>query len=177
MTATRTRDAPTTTDRGASDLLDLDSGRSNETRKRVGKAVKTDAVGKTYPPSMYAVGREKVREYALAVGETNPLHLDVRAARRAGYADVVAPPMFAVVYSTPAVVMAVFDPDVAMDFAMEVHGAQEFRWGPLVIAPYSASWILSGTQSALSYRSRPRGDRDPEHQPARQSIPPTDVDL
>jgi hypothetical protein len=28
-------------------------------------AVKTDAVGKTYTPSMYAVGREKVREYAL----------------------------------------------------------------------------------------------------------------
>jgi acyl dehydratase len=97
-------------------------------------AVKTDAVGKTYPPSTYAVGREKIREYALAVGETNPLHLDVRAARSAGYADVVAPPMFAVVYSTPAVVMAVFDPDVAMNFAMEVHGAQEFRWGPLVIA-------------------------------------------
>src|SRR6266566_3571643 len=54
--------------------------------------------------------------------------------RRGGYADVVAPPMFAVVYSTPAVVMAVFDPDVAMNFAMEVHGAQQFRWGPLVIA-------------------------------------------
>lgn len=85
-------------------------------------AVKTDAVGKTYPLSMYAVGREKVREYALAVGERNPVHLDVQAARRAGYADVVAPPMFAALYSTPAVVMAVFDPDVAMNFAMEVHG-------------------------------------------------------
>ena len=96
--------------------------------------VKTGAVGKTYPPTVYAVAREKVREYALAVGERNPVHLDVRAARRAGYADVVAPPMFAVIYSTPAVVMAVFDPDVAMNFAMEVHGAQEFRWGPLVIA-------------------------------------------
>jgi acyl dehydratase len=97
-------------------------------------AIQTDAVGKVYPPAVYAVGREKVREYALAVGESNPVHLDVRAARRAGYADVVAPPMFAVVYSTPAVVMAVFDPDVAMSFAMEVHGAQELCWGPLVIA-------------------------------------------
>jgi acyl dehydratase len=97
-------------------------------------AVKTDAVGKSYPPSIYAVGREKVREYAPAVGETNPLHLDVVAARGAGYPDVVAPPMFAVVYSTPALVMGVFDPDVAMNFAMEVHGAQEFCWGPLVTA-------------------------------------------
>ena len=96
--------------------------------------VKTDAIGKTYPPSLYAVGREKVREYALAVGESNPLYLDVQAARRAGYTDVVAPPTFAVVYSTPAVVTAMFDPDVGMNFAMEVHGAQLFRWGPLVIA-------------------------------------------
>ena len=30
--------------------------------------LKTDAVGKKYPPTVYAVGREKVREYALAVG-------------------------------------------------------------------------------------------------------------
>jgi acyl dehydratase len=97
-------------------------------------AVKTDAIGKPYPPSIYAIGREKVREYAHAVGETNPVHFDVQAANRAGYADVVAPPMFAAVYSTPAVVMAVFDPEVGMNFAMEVHGAQEFRWGPLVIA-------------------------------------------
>ena len=52
-------------------------------------------------PSLYAVGREKIREYARAVGETNPVHLDVEAARAAGYADVVAPPMFAVVYSAP----------------------------------------------------------------------------
>ena len=32
-------------------------------------ALSTDAVGKTYPPVVYAVGREKVREFALAVGE------------------------------------------------------------------------------------------------------------
>ena len=61
-------------------------------------ALKTDAVGKTYPPVNYAVGREKVREFASAVGEENPLHHDPDAAREAGYADVVAPPMFAVVY-------------------------------------------------------------------------------
>jgi acyl dehydratase len=97
-------------------------------------ALKTDAVGKTYPPTIYAVGREKVREYALAVGETNPVHLDVEAARAAGHADVVAPPMFAVVYSAPAMGPAIFDPDVAMNFAMMVHGGQEFRWGPLVVA-------------------------------------------
>jgi acyl dehydratase len=96
--------------------------------------VKTDAVGKEFPPSVYAVGREKIREYANAVGETNPLHLDPEAARAAGYADVVAPPMFAVVYTAPVLGPAIFDPDVGINFAMMVHGGQEFEWGPLVVA-------------------------------------------
>jgi len=47
--------------------------------------------------AVYAVGREKVREYAYAVGETDPRYLDPDAAREAGFADVVAPPMFAAV--------------------------------------------------------------------------------
>jgi acyl dehydratase len=97
-------------------------------------SVSTDAIGKTYPPLTYAVGREKIREYALAVGETNALYLHVDAARAAGYRDVVAPPMFAVVYSGPAIGPVLFDADVGIDFARMVHGGQEFRWGPLVVA-------------------------------------------
>jgi len=93
-----------------------------------------DVIGKTYPATTYAVGREKVREYALAVGETDPLYLDVEAARAAGHADVVAPPMFAVVYSMPAVAVPMFDPELRIDFARLVHGGQEFTWGPLVVA-------------------------------------------
>ena len=97
-------------------------------------ALRTDVVGKQYPPRTYAVGREKVREYARAVGETEPLHLDLEAARAAGYADLVAPPMFAVVYAAPAMGPALFDPEVGIDFARMVHAAQEFAWGPLVVA-------------------------------------------
>jgi acyl dehydratase len=92
------------------------------------------AVGKTFPAVSYAVGREKVREYARAVGETNPLHLDPAAARAAGHRDVVAPPMFATVYASPAVMPAFVDPEVGIDFARMVHGAQEFAWGLLVVA-------------------------------------------
>ena len=91
------------------------------------------AVGKRYPPTTYAVGREKIREYAYATGESNPLHLDLDAARAAGYRDLVAPPMFAVVYAAPAVAPGLFDPEVGIDFARMVHGGQQFEWGPLVI--------------------------------------------
>ena len=97
-------------------------------------AVNTDVIGKTFAPATYAVGREKIREFAHAVGETDPLYLDVEAARAAGYADVVAPPMFAVVYSLPAVWPALFDEEVGIDFARMVHGGQEFEWGPVVVA-------------------------------------------
>jgi acyl dehydratase len=97
-------------------------------------ATTTSAVGKTYPPTTYAVGREKIREYASAVGETNPLYFDVDAARSAGYADVVAPPMFAVVYGARAVGPAIVDPEVGIDFARMLHAGQEFVWGPLVVA-------------------------------------------
>ena len=97
-------------------------------------AVNTQPIGKTYEPVLYAVGREKIREYAHAVGETNPLHLDLEAARAAGHSDLVAPPMFVVVYAGRALWPALFDPELEINFSMVVHGGQEFRWGPLVVA-------------------------------------------
>ena len=96
--------------------------------------VNTKAIGKTYEPVTYAVGREKIREYARAVGETDPLHLDLEQARAAGYRDLVAPPMFAVVYSAPSGGPPIFDPELELNFARMVHGGQQFEWGPLVIA-------------------------------------------
>src|ERR1700738_3957863 len=95
--------------------------------------INTNVVGKTYEPALYAVGREKIKEYARAVGETTPLHLDEQAARAAGYADVVAPPMFAVVYSAPSVGPLIFDPEIGINFAMMVHGGQGVEGGPLVL--------------------------------------------
>ncbi len=82
----------------------------------------------------YLVGREKVREYAAAIGETAPICHDVDAARAAGYDDVVAPPMFAAVYSWRAMGPAVLDPEVGIDFDRLVHGAQEFTWHEPVVA-------------------------------------------
>ena len=92
-------------------------------------AVNEDAIGKSYPPVTYQVGREKIREYAHALGITNPVHHDREAAVAAGFRDVVAPPMFCVVYSAPALGPAVVDPEVGINLATMVHGGQEFVWG------------------------------------------------
>lgn len=96
--------------------------------------VNTAAIGKRFAPGTYVVGREKIREYAAAIGETNPIHTDPQAARAAGYADVVAPPMFAVVFVSQTMGPTLFDPEVGMNFALMVHGAQRLDWERPVVA-------------------------------------------
>lgn len=96
--------------------------------------VETKAIGKEYPATTYEVGAEKIREYADAVGEGGAVHRDREAARAAGFRDVVAPPMFAVVYSARAMAPGIFDPEVGINFATMVHGGQEFVWGEPVCA-------------------------------------------
>jgi len=90
--------------------------------------VKTQAIGKSYPPFEYEVGKEKIAEYARVVGEESPVYFDRGAATEAGFRDVVAPPMFAVIYSWGAVAHPALDPEVDLNFAMLVHGGQEFAW-------------------------------------------------
>ena len=87
------------------------------------------AKGKRYPPFEYEVGKEKIREFAQAVGEDNAVYFDRAAAKAAGFRDIPAPPMFAVVYSAGAMGPAILDPEVGIDFARMVHGGQEFVWG------------------------------------------------
>jgi acyl dehydratase len=105
--------------------------------------VKTEAIGKSYPPVEYEVGKEKIGEYARAVGEENQVYYDRDAARAAGFRDVPAPPMFAVVYSWGSVALPAVDPDVDLNFAMLVHGGQEFVWGEPVCSGDVISTVAS----------------------------------
>lgn len=83
--------------------------------------------GRSYPPSPpYEVGREKIREFADAVGEASAVHRDPEAARAAGYKDVIAPPTFAVVLSLKVNDLLIDDPDLGLDYGRVVHGDQSF---------------------------------------------------
>ena len=97
-------------------------------------SVNTEAIGKEWPATTYTIGSEKIREYASAVGETNPVYDDPDAAKAAGFRDLVAPPMFCVVYSNAAMPAAMLDPEVGIDFDKLVHGEQQFEWGEPVCA-------------------------------------------
>lgn len=89
--------------------------------------VNADFVGRTYEPSPpYAVGREKIKEFALAVGADDPVHVDGEAARAAGYADVIAPPTFAVLIAQQCDAQFIRDPEAGIDYSRVVHGEQAF---------------------------------------------------
>jgi acyl dehydratase len=116
--------------------------------------VKESAKGKTYPPHVYEVGLEKIREYAGAVGEDNPVYFDRERAKEAGFRDLVAPPMFAVVYSWKAVWAPAFDDEVGMDVAKLLHGEQEFVWAEPVCA---GDVITTELSVADIYKKGPNG--------------------
>ena len=86
------------------------------------------------PTAPYLVGREKVREFSRAVFSTSPLNFDPEAARAAGYADVVAPPTFAVLLQQHALDGMLADPDVDIDLSHVVHGQQQFSFTRPIVA-------------------------------------------
>lgn len=81
------------------------------------------------------IEREHVKRFALAVGEDNPICLDVEAARQAGLPDIVAPPTF-----TTTQIFQVRREDrerrlgANLDYGRVLHGEQEFAYERLPIA-------------------------------------------
>ena len=106
--------------------------------------------GRSYPATEpYLVGREKIREFARAVLATSPLNLDPDAARAAGYADVVAPPTFAVVVQEHTLAQLLGDPDAGIDFSRVVHGDQRFTFTRPIVAgdELTATLTVTGVKS------------------------------
>ena len=83
--------------------------------------------GKIYPrTSSYLVGREKIREFAKAVFSSDSANLDLEAAKKQGYIDLIAPPTFAVVIQERSLTQVITDKEAALDFSRVVHGDQRF---------------------------------------------------
>jgi acyl dehydratase len=90
-------------------------------------AVDQQYVGRVYPPTApFEVGREKIREFAESINDANPVYRDAEAARAQGYADVIAPPTFAIVITLPTGHQVIDDPDLGIDYSRVVHGEQRF---------------------------------------------------
>ncbi|MEU4273003.1 MaoC family dehydratase N-terminal domain-containing protein [Streptomyces sp. NPDC026092] len=86
-------------------------------------------VGRTYPPTApYEVGREKIREFAEAIGDANPAYVDQGAAKALGHPDVIAPPTFPFAITFKAAGQVVEDPQLGLDYSRVVHGDQKFAY-------------------------------------------------
>lgn len=72
----------------------------------------------------YQVGREKIREFALAIGEGDSVCHDPEAARAAGHPDVIAPPTFTITFVLPAIEAFLRDPELGWDYGRMVHAEQ-----------------------------------------------------
>ena len=91
-------------------------------------ALNRDKVGTVYPSYTYEVAREKIREYAAALGESDPRYYSDGD-------DCVAPPTFAACFTVVKGGQAAFaDPDLGTHPAL-VHGSQRYEFGSRPVRP------------------------------------------
>ena len=90
--------------------------------------------GKSYEPVTYEVERDRVSDFAAAIGEEAAVFRDPGAASAAGFAEQVAPPTFATVMNISISGQAVTDPELGLDYARVVHAEMEYEWRrPVVV--------------------------------------------
>ncbi|RII22242.1 MaoC like domain protein [Streptomyces sp. YIM 130001] len=112
-------------------------------------------VGRSYPPTdPYEVGREKIREFAEAVGDSHPAYIDREAAEALGYPDVIAPPTFVFSIAFKAAGQVTGDPQLGLDYNQVVHGDQKFAY----TRPVRAGDRLSVTTTIEAIRSMAGND-------------------
>lgn len=115
-----------------------------------------DFIGREYPAeATYEVGREHIRAFAAAIGDSNPVYLDVDAAKAAGHPDVVAPPTFLTTLNFRfAAGGPIVDPGLGLNYAMVVHGEQSFT----LHRPVYAGDVLSSVQRIEDIRDAGRNE-------------------
>jgi acyl dehydratase len=97
-------------------------------------AIDTKFIGKTYPTYTYEVGKEKIKEYAKAIKNTDPHYLNDDFAKKSKYGTIIAPPTFAVVFGAHLIEPVFTDKELNLNMAMLVHGEQELEFFEVVKA-------------------------------------------
>ena len=117
-------------------------------------ALNRDYIGRAFPPSEpYEVSRVKIREFAEAIGDPNPVYRDPDAAKAIGYPDVIAPPTFPIVVAVT--VDGLDDPGLGLNFTMVVHGEQRFEYR----RPLHAGDVITTESTVAGIRSIGRNER------------------
>jgi acyl dehydratase len=102
------------------------------------------AAGKTFPPYEFRVERGKIKEFADALGDPNPIYRDAAYAASTPLGAIVAPPTFLRSF--------LYEPRTAAealrvkDWSYIVHGEQEFEY----FAPIHAGDVLTAQERIVS---------------------------
>jgi acyl dehydratase len=112
--------------------------------------VDPDLTGRVFATTApHDVSRSSISAFATAVGESDPVHHDVTAARAAGHPDVIAPPTYPIVVAFDAMNALLGDPDVGIDLRHVIHAEQRFE----SVRPVRAGDELTATLTVESLRS------------------------
>ena len=101
------------------------------------------------PPDLQRAARLVVFDGIVVVKSSSPMHFDLLAAQAAGYADLVAPPTFAVVIQERSLATVLADREAAIDFSRVVHGDQRF----IHVRPIVAGDELTSQLTVASVKS------------------------
>jgi acyl dehydratase len=108
--------------------------------------------GKT--PS-FEVTAESIVDFADAIGDSNPVYRDENAAKAAGYPGIIAPPTYLTKLNfQPGANEAILDPDLGLNYAMVVHGEQEYRF----TRPVRAGDVLIGKPRVAGIAAKGRNE-------------------
>jgi acyl dehydratase len=95
--------------------------------------IDTKWIGHEIGSSVLSIEHSRLRFFARAIGETNPVYTDVAAARDAGYADLPAPPTFLFAAEMDSGAMFNLLGLVGVPLERVLHGEQNFEYfGPVV---------------------------------------------
>ena len=84
-------------------------------------------LGREYPPYAVTVERGKIKEFARAIGDDDPLYLDDRVGAASAWGDIIAPPTFSITFRDEAADTAAFLKELGTDISRILHGEQEFE--------------------------------------------------
>ena len=85
-------------------------------------------IGTRRPPHTTNVEEGRLRFFAKAIGETNPIYTDERCAREAGYTSLPAPPTFTFCLEQDVPDSFEFLESIGVDIRRMLHGEQSFTY-------------------------------------------------
>jgi|SRR5579883_468069 acyl dehydratase len=111
----------------------------------------TSSIGKSFPAFTLEVERAKLHEFALAIGETNPIYHSRQAAQEAGYEDVQMLPTMPTQFEfwgNPGWMERLRE--IGLNTTRLLHAEQEFEY----LAEVKPGDVLTGITTVLDGKAR-----------------------